>query len=274
MGTWLTKFCILVLVFLYQISAYAQYSILNQSGDIRANALSQTGVVTLNPTSAINNPAHAALTDFHQVGLISHPYIRTSELSFVSLHSSFKLSPKQGIGIILQREGSTHLNEFLAGINFGQKLGEHSSLGIGLSMISKQFPESKNALGLIPEIGIQTQLFPQLTMAVLLRNPIPIEIQKGTRFQSDYRLGLCYQPSKGLQLYFGGQKSGTLDPDAHLGVEYQIVKRLQIRFGAKTSGSFSFGTGILFRKNLIFDLLADIHMRLGPRLGIGLNWLF
>ncbi|MBK9272222.1 MAG: hypothetical protein IPM48_11570 [Saprospiraceae bacterium] len=264
LALWLTTSC----------HSWSQYSLIHQSGDIRAAGMSQTGVVMGSPTTAMNNPAHAVFLNPFQLGVISHPYIRNGSLSFLSITAGMKLSSRQGIGVYIQREGSGYLNEILAGIGFGQKIGAQSSIGIGLSLLSKQFPESMNSLGLIPEIGIQTKLNSSISLGVLVRNPIPIEIQKGVLFQSDYRLGFCYEPSQGLLIYFGAQKSGEFPMNGHLGLEYQLRKAFSIRMGAKTLGSFSFGAGLNLKNQLSIDLAADLHFQIGPRFGIGLNWGF
>jgi hypothetical protein len=249
-----------------------QYSLISRNADQRATGMAQSGVVLNNPVNALGNPAHLGFIQSKTAGLAGQPYLRVRDLGMISASIALPAGDKQAVGLTLMREGSKELNETMAGISMGRKIGSRSAIGIGLSLLHRQLPESRSANGIIPEIGIQTALTRSLSLGILFRNPVPVEIQKNVRFQSDYRAGILYRANYGLDIYLSLSKSGSSAAMGAAGIEYSLNEAFRLRLGARSNGSYAFGLGIIQKQYLMLDLAADIHHQTGPIFGLGIQY--
>lgn len=249
-----------------------QYSLITHNTDQRAAGMAQSGVVLNVAANALGNPAHLGFNQNFSAGVSGQPYIRISELNMFSLYSSIALSNRQSIGLTLSREGSKELNETMAGVAIGRRIAGHSAIGIGIHLLHRQLPESRSASGIIPEIGLQTALTRSISLGILIRNPIPVEIQKDVRFQSDYRAGILYKAANGLDLYLGMSKAGTRATLGSAGIEYSLKESFRLRLGARSNGSYALGLGILYKQSLYLDLAVDVHPQTGTIFGLGLQY--
>jgi len=126
------------------------------------------------------------------------------------------------------------------------------------------------------ELGIRSQLNPNLTLAAHVFNPIGVKLEStyDERIPTIFRLGASYSISDDILLVIETEKDLDFKPLFRGGIEYEIIKQLSVRMGystlpAKTGSDkiniasvFTFGFGLNLN-NLVIDFAASMHQTLG-----------
>jgi len=226
--------------------------------------------------SVHNNQAGLGSLNTPAAGLYYENRFLANELSLKA--AAFVLPTKSGnFGISFNSFGYVNYNEMKAGLAYGRKFSKVFSAGVQLDYLRTHIAENYgNKDAFTFEIGVQTELTKQLTLAAHVFNPIRVKIQSETddRVPAVFKLGIAYELSEKLLITLETEKDSDFKPLIRGGMEYQVVEMATVRMGystlPSTSGSesfsiasvYSFGFGLNINK-FVLDLSSSWHQTLG-----------
>lgn len=161
-------------------------------------------------------------------------------------------------------------------LSIGKAFGYRFRAGIGLHYLTVHQPSDMgNLSALVPALGIQALLLPDLTIGLQVFNPacqhyvpagylnLPVTGQAGLGYQLGQEVLICFEAEK--QAHEKLQYRG--------GIEINLEQKLIARFGIYSGEYPGYSFGIAFHSRLLFiDLAASRHPVLGFSPAISLSF--
>jgi hypothetical protein len=246
------------------ISLFAQYSCLPTGA--RQAGMGRTSVSLTDFWGCQNNQAGMALLKELSVGLHYESRFFLSQLSSKDLGIVWPTR----IGVLaatFSHFGYELYNDVKIGIAYARSFGPYFRMGIQLDYLQTTIGGDYGKKGNITfEVGIQSELFPSLTIGTWIFNPIGVRLAdyNDERIPVIFRLGLMWKVSENLHITMETEKNSYIPQILfRSGIAYNFHHKYFIRAGFSTSKEmFSLGFGFVL-KFLVLDLAATMHESLG-----------
>lgn len=251
--------------------AKAQGSITPSSG-ARGAAMGYTGVIFTDVQSAMSNQAGLAFLKGNAATIFAEQRFLLSDLR--SLGAAYAMPTGSGtFGLSLQYFGIAEYNEQRMGLAYGRELLPGTSIGAQINVFSSRIPDYGNTLNLNAEIGLQSQISPQLRLGLHLANPVQTVTREGDRLPTLLRAGLGYEASEKLLLALELEKDIDFPMRGKFGIEYRPAEPVFLRVGGATQpAAATIGAGYLLPGGISFDFAASYHYVLGLTPSFSLNY--
>lgn len=255
-------------------SATSQHSVLSSAISTSSRAMGQNGICEWFPVSGFMNPAHLASIEHNHIGLDAHNYYYLAGLYNFAAHGALKMTDS-GFGLNLVSDGSKELREWLLSLAYGRKLGSKTGIGMSLDYIHTQTPESEDLYNICFELGLQTQLFEDVLVGFVIKNPIPIKSNSLHPYPAVFKAGLNYRVYDELEVVSEVQKHGDLKTSFHFGIKYIMLKTINLMTGVNTQGpTLHIGAGYSIKNKIVLYTAFDHHVLLGLSSSFGFNYQF
>lgn len=265
-----TRFSFSILLLLIPFATtFAQQSIGLVAG-ARGAAMGRTGVNFTDIHAAFSNQAGLAGLNQLAIGVIGE---RPFSLAAVNHVGAAVALPTSGgtFALSAQYYGVEAYNEQRLGLAYARTLVKGLRLGAQFDILSTHIPTYGNALHLTVELGLQYQLFDEITLGAHVFSPVTIQVTEEDEIPPIFQLGASYMPSKKILLNVEVAQEVAGDTRFKTGLEYQIADPLLLRLGLATNPSLvTFGIGYQLKNGLGIDVAASYHQVLGfsPTVGI------
>ena len=180
------------------------------------------------------------------------------------LHAGIALPVSSGVfGLSLEYFGFDQYNEQKVGLCYARRLSEKISLSGQVDYLNTRIAEYGNKGSLTFELGIQSTLLKNLTLAAHVYSPIQVTVNEDYVIPSIYRFGLAYQPSGKVIITTEVEKDIDYPATFRGGLEYLAAEGFYLRMGAGSNPTLvSFGLG--YKKGqLKIDVASAYHLDLG-----------
>lgn len=174
-----------------------------------------------------------------------------------------------------QYYGFQAYNEQQLAVGYARKILDKLSIGVQLQYQGFNIENfgSKNMFSF--EAGLHYQISNQLTVGVLVINPVQQRIAAEDFLQTVFKTGIAWMPSKILTINAELEKSQLFDIRFKAGLNYKMMDRFFLRTGIMTQPTvYCFGFGFMVTPKFQFDLAANYHLQLGFSPTLGLNYQF
>jgi len=251
----------LVIVFLLQpFALHAQY--FTPIG-ARLNSMGNASVAVSDAFSIFSNPANSALLDKTSVAVYAdHRYsiAGLNSLAFASNH----IVQKTHISVGATRFGDELLNHNRVEVAAAYKI-RLVSLGLGLGYQQLMISENGVARTMTLQFGGTVEISPRIRYAAHVYNMLRAKVD--TRSPLYYpvimRTGFSYLPVKAAIISAEIEKDSRFELNFKLGLEYQLKEWIYLRTGINSHPLNAFG-GIGFKqKDWKLDYGVSFHNRLG-----------
>jgi hypothetical protein len=252
----------------------SQQSILSSDLTISARACGNTGISEWQSYQFVMNPALLAIVENKLIHLESHNYYQVSGLFDFSLNTSLPFL-NSGAGIKINANGSEDLREWLAGLSYGRKLNEKTCIGTSVYYLYTQTPESKDSKNICFEIGLQSQLIPDLMLACVIKNPLPIALADSKTYPSLFKFGFNYKIYEQFEILAEIHKSGIQALSLHTGLRYVPIAGIRILTGfSSLEPELSIGIEYKIKSNIYLNTAFAYHNNLGMSSSFGFHYLY
>jgi hypothetical protein len=254
--------------------AKTQHSVLSSALSTSSRAMGQTGICEWIPISGFINPAHLASIESNHTGLDAHNYYYLAGLYNFAAHGALRMTDS-GFGLHLVSDGSKELREWLLSIAYGRKLGSKTGIGMSVDYIHTQTPESNDLYNISFELGLQTQLFKDVLVGFVIKNPIPINSASLHPYPVVFKAGFNYRVYEELEVVSEVQKHGDQKTSFHIGLKYKPIKSISLMTGINTQGpTLHLGAGYSIKNNITLCTAFEHHTILGLSSSFGFNYQF
>ncbi len=223
--------------------------------DINSIFSNQAGLVHLeNPSAVLFTEQRFALAEIRSVA------------------AGFAYPTKSGtFGLNINYFGFEDYNEQKIGMAYARKLFSKLSLGAQINYINFRIPEYGNKGFVSFDIGLQSQILKDVTLAFHLSNPIAQQIVDDENLPTVLKIGGAYSPSKKVILLLEVEKDIDFDTRVKGGIEYKMIEAFALRVGfGSNPSSFSFGAGYVIKEKFKIDIGTSYHQILGFSPGLGI----
>ncbi len=240
----------------------AQGGILPVAG-ARGAGMGHAGVVFTDIQSALSNQAGLAFLERPAATVFGEQRFMLAELR--SLGAAFAMPAGAGaFGLTLHYFGMDAYNEQRAGLAYSRQLFAGTSIGAQFNVFTSRIPDYGNTLHLNAEVGLLTQLAPQLRLGFHLANPVRTETRGGDKMPAVIRTGLGYQASDKVMCVLELEKDMDFPLRTKAGMEYRPAESVFLRIGAATQPALaSLGAGFILPGGWALDFSASYHQFLG-----------
>ncbi len=236
--------------------------------------MGNTGVARNQNNQSIKNTAHLALLDNNSIYLSYRNFYFVEGLNYLQVTGNYKTGNKSAISIGLSKEGSTELSETLVNLNYARKIFNKGAIGIGVSFYHEGKVETKSINTIIPNIGLQIEAIPSLTLGLQLNNPIPYQHEGIETIPGSYNFGACYKINELVYLSSEISLSSNEETLTKFGIEYFPIHQISLRTGYIENGSITFGISYDPNKQIRIETAYELHPILRSSIGIGINYTF
>lgn len=261
-----------ILFCFFLINLYAQNGAPSIAG-ARGLALGNTGLTFKDIHSSFRNqaglaflPSFGATVTAEQRFLVNEIQTYTAAAAYPTASGTF--------GLNLSYYGFEDFNEQRIGLAYARKLFSKFALGVQFDYLNTRITEYGSKGIFTFEVGILSQLFPELSLGVHVYSPVQIEIVEEENLPTIFAFGLNYMPSDKVSILAEVEKDIDFEARVKAGVEYQLVDALSLRVGVATNPtSPSFGLGYRLKSGLGIDVAASYHEVLGftPAISVVFN---
>lgn len=252
-------FCLIVCL-LQSFEIYAQY--FTPIG-ARLNSMGNASVTVSDAFSIFSNPANLALMDKTSVAVYAdHRYSLSglNTLAFASNHTFRKAS----ISVGATRFGDELLNHNRVEAAAAYKI-RLVSLGLGLGYQQLMVSENGVARAMTLQFGGTVEISPKIKYAAHVYNMLRAKVDARSLlyYPVIMRTGFSYLPIKSAIISAEIEKDSRFEPNFKLGLEYQLKEWMYLRTGVNSNPFNAFG-GIGFKqKDWKLDYGVSFHNRLG-----------
>lgn len=241
--------------------------------------------------TALNSDVWALFSNPANIGGIENPEISTyferrynlSELQYLALAATYPIKNQHFTGVSFSSFGWEYYKTHLMGFNYAYHLLKIIHLGIRFNYANTIIPNYGNWNNFLVDIGGNASISKKVHVAFKCINVNQAEILED-KLPTEIAIGLKYQPSKKLLLLTEWKKSHLFPVSWGFALQYQPTEYLFIRMGSSISSNrlpapnnyfitSSLGLGIYWQ-NIIFDLAAQWHDRLGVTPALSLGYQF
>jgi hypothetical protein len=178
-------------------------------------------------------------------------------------------------GVSVQHLGFDVLQQQKIGVAFGRRLMENLSLGIQLDYLRWAVNDYPTAHALTFEIGCNTTLFKDVTLATHLYNPLRVRLSGGERTPSVFKMGVAWQALPNFLLTAEAEQSTHHNPSFRFGFDYQLTPAFAARLGMGANPTaYSFGVGYRLTQRLSVDVAMYQHLLLGSTPALSVVYAF
>ncbi len=240
------------------------------AGGARGLAMGNTGLGFQDINAIFSNQAGLADLKSVELTVFGEQRFFLSELNV--LRAGVALPVSAGVfGLSLEYFGFDQYNEQKIGLSYARRLSKLISISGQIDYLNTRIPEYGNDGSLTFELGIQSNLVENLTLAAHIYSPVQVRINEDYSIPSVYRLGLAYKPSSKVIVTAELEKDLDYEATFRGGLEYAAAEGFFLRLGAGSNPTIiSFGLG--YKKNtLTIDVASAYHLDLGfmPALSAG-----
>lgn len=246
------------------------------SGGARSIGLGGTGLTFTDVHSSFTNQAGLHEVEGFSALVAAEQRFQLSELQNLQLGVAYATNSGT-FGLTFNRFGFEEYREQRIGLAYGRKILEKLSIGGQLLFYQTDIPVYGNASAFNFEVGLQSQLLPQLVLGFHLSNPIQTtkEVAAGETIDINpptvFRVGFGYLPSEKVKLLAEVEKDIDFDTRIRMGIEYTAMAALDIRLGVVTAPvEWRLGAGYHLKNGIAIDLGMSYHQTLGISPGVGL----
>jgi hypothetical protein len=268
-----TSFLFTFLIIFIVAPLFSQNGHFNIAG-ARASALGNTGVNFRDIQSVFSNQAGLARLENAAATVFGQQRFLLQELQQVGFGAALPTNSGT-IGLNVQYFGNESYNEQKIGLAYGRKLMEKLSIGAQMNVLRTSIPEYGSLSTFTFELGLQSDINSQISLAAHLFNPLRLETVEGEILPTVLTLGAAYRPTPLTAVFLELEKDVSRPLMVKSGIEYQIVEALKLRTGIATNPTlFSFGLGLDMKKGPLIDIAASYHQLLGFSPTAGLTYRF
>ena len=186
------------------------------------------------------------------------------------------LPTKSGVfGGSIQHFGFSAFQQQKIGLAFAKRFSEKLNVGIQLDYLRLQATGYGNANILTFEIGCNTLITKDLTLAFYVFNPLAVRVSESERTPSVFRLGAAYAVNNKMMITAEIEKSIIDAATFRMGFDYKVAETVAVRCGfSSLPASFSVGVGYFLSKNCIIDAALSHQSALGSTPSVSLSYIF
>lgn len=227
--------------------------------------------------SACGNQAGLALLEHPAIGLAYENRFGIGEVSNKSLVAIW---PTQigVLGVTTNYFGYRLYNELKAGLVYARSFGPYFQIGVQLDYLQTTIAEGYGSKSnLTFELGIQSKVSPNITLAAWAYNPIKVRLSDtpNETIASIFKLALGWKISSSFLATVESEKNtNTPSFSIRAGAEYSFKNRFYIRVGMSNNHDlFSMGFGFNY-KAIQIDIAANNNQSLGISSEVSLVFQF
>ncbi|MFN7119630.1 MAG: hypothetical protein ACK4TA_22730 [Saprospiraceae bacterium] len=265
---------ILHLLFIFNtLYSFAQNSAALSAG-ARGAGMANASVTLTDIHSIFSNQAGLAhLSQFTTTAFAEQRFL-VKELQTVSAAAALP-TPSGTFGVTVHHFGFEGFNEQKFGVAYARRLLDGLSIGAQFLLLNTSIPEYGNKMNVTFELGMLTQLLPQLQLGAHVYSPVQIELANGENLPTIFKIGLAYLPSEKLTCNLEVEKDIAFPARTKFGIEYQVVEQVQLRTGIATNPTtLAFGAGYRLNNGLALDVASSYHQLLGFTPTVGFLYVF
>jgi long-subunit fatty acid transport protein len=183
---------------------------------------------------------------------------------------------KSGVfGCFIQHFGFSAFQQQKIGLAFAKRFSERMTLGVQLDYLHLQASGYGNANILTFELGCNTLITKELTLAFYVFNPLAVRLSESERTPSVFRLGAAYSVNKNIVITAEIEKSIVDATNFRMGFDYKVAETLAVRCGfSSLPASFSIGIGYFLSKNCVIDAALSHQSALGSTPSVSVTYAF
>lgn len=230
-----------------------------------------------------SNPANIGGSSNPEINTYFERRYNMAELQYLSFGAIYPFHQQHYGGISFASFGWEFYKTNLIGFNYAYHLLKIIHLGIRFNYANTVIPNYGNWNNFLIDIGGNASLSKKINIAFKIMNANQAEILED-KLPSEIAIGLKYQPSKKVKVLSELKKSHLFPVSFCGAVEYYPIDYLVFRTGSAISSNklpapnnyfvtSAFGFGIVWQ-NIIFDVAAQWHDRLGITPAISLGYKF
>ncbi len=186
------------------------------------------------------------------------------------------LPTKSGVfGCSVQHFGFSAFQQQKIGLAFAKRFSEKFNVGIQLDYLHLQASGYDNANILTFEIGCNTLITKELTLAFYVFNPLAVRLSESERTPSVFRLSAAYFINPKILITAEIEKSIIEAANFRIGFDYKVAETVAVRCGfSNLPASFSVGMGYFLSKNCVIDAALSHQSALGSTPSVSLSYVF
>ncbi len=183
---------------------------------------------------------------------------------------------KSGVfGCSIQHYGFSTFQQQKIGLAFAKRFSEKLNIGIQLDYLHLQASGYGNANILTFELGCNTLITKELTLAFYVFNPLAVRLSEAERTPSVFRLGGAYSINNKIMITAEIEKSLVDATNFRMGFDYKVAETVAVRCGfSSLPTSFSVGIGYFLSKNCVIDAALSPQSLLGSTPSVSLSYIF
>jgi hypothetical protein len=261
----------LIFLFLQKNTAQIGYRLVNGG---RSTALSNSVSAMPCADAVFQNPAALVSLTRPMATIATEMRFGVKELSPIGV--GFIQPTKSGVfGFSLQHFGFSAFRQQKLGVALARRFSEKLDVGIQLDYIHLQAPNYGNAHLVTFEIGCNTLITKDLTLAVFVYNPLAVRLGSEEPTPSVFRLGMAYTVNPYVIIALELEKTLIDSANFSFGLDYKITDLVSVRCGySSLPARFSFGFGYTWNKNFVMDFGLVHQALVGSVPAVSLTYLF
>jgi hypothetical protein len=261
----------LFLLFSQKITAQIGYRLVNGG---RSTALSNSVSAMPCADAVFQNPATLVSLKRPMATITTEMRFGVTELRPIGV--GFIQPTKSGVfGFSLQHFGFSAFREQKLGLALARRFSDKLDVGIQLDYIHLNAPNYGNAHLLTFEIGCNTLITKDLTLAVFVYNPLAVRLSPEERTPSVFRLGTAYIVNSYVTIALELEKTLVDAANFSFGLDYKITDMVSVRCGySSLPARFSLGIGYTWNKNFVMDFGLAHQALVGSIPAVSLTYLF
>jgi hypothetical protein len=238
---------VLSFILIFTIELDAQFSDVSNGG-ASFISLANSGTALDGVSSIYFNQAGITSIDNFAIDLSAEKRFELNAFASIGI-SIVKKTSLGHFGLTLQKFGLEEYSQQKIGFVYARKLIEKVKVAAQFNYNNINIDEYGNTSLYNFEIGILSALSREISLGVHVVSPISKEINDGSKLQSEFAVGIKYQPSNKVMLLADIAKTIDFDPEFRLGLIYDVSDILQGRIGYNVSiGNIGFGFGVNINK--------------------------
>ncbi len=273
-----------VLLFISLINFYVSYGQLERLAGARTLGLNGCNTALSSDIWGLfSNPANIGGIESPEINTYFERRYNMPELQYLAFAGVYPVKNQHYTGISFSSFGWEFYKTNLVGLNYAYHLLKIIHLGIRLNYANTAIPNYGNWNSLLVDIGGNAIISQKVNIAFKILNANQAEILED-KLPTEIAIALKYQPSKKVKILTEWKKSHLFPVSFCGALEYQPVDYLIFRTGSAISSNrlpapnnyfvtSAFGVGVLWQ-NIVFDLAAQWHDRLGITPAIALGYQF
>jgi long-subunit fatty acid transport protein len=222
--------------------------------------------------SVFTNPASITpQSPYASVATSTMPF-SLPEFTFIGIGGYQRHGEQQWIFGTLSNLGTRKYRRIKAALGYGRTLMPSLNLAAEVSVKTERFEGYGTSVGVSYGIFLQQDITPVLSVALSIRNPIPIPMK--AHLATSVNIGMAFQIEEPLTLYADISKQETSQWRFMTGLEYRLNALLTVRAGVATRPStFHIGTSLRCSSKVVISSALRYHLTLGVSPAIDITFV-